>query len=270
MNSKRLLEKIAKNERIYGTLITSTAPSWLARVKTIGLDFVFIDTEHTPMDRVMLSFFCNAYKALEIAPLTRIPTPSPFDACMALDAGTNGILAPYIETAEQVRQLVGAVKYRPLKGRRLQDVLSGKVKLSSREEDFFKRFNEGNFLFVNIESVEAINNLDEILRVEGLDGIIIGPHDLSINLGVPEQYESREFKDAVMSVIGKAREHGVMVGNHFSFGIEPELEWAKNGMNIILHSADQTAFINTMREELNRFRALLGDPIYDSSGSVII
>jgi len=269
MTGKKLLEKMAKNERIYGTLITSTSPAWLARVKKIGLDFVFIDTEHTPMDRVTLSLFCNAYKALEIAPLTRIPSPSPYDACMALDAGSNGILGPYIENAEQVRQLVGAVKYRPLKGKRLQDVLHDRIELSFKEKEFFKRFNEGNFLFVNIESVEAMNNLDEILAVDGLDGIVIGPQDLSINLGVPEQYDSEEFLSAVKYIIDKALFHKKMVGNHFSFDIDYELEWAKSGMNIILHSQDQVIFVNNMREELNRFRSLLGDPLIDSNGNII-
>jgi 4-hydroxy-2-oxoheptanedioate aldolase len=269
MTGKQLLEKMSKSERIYGTLITSTSPAWLARVKKIGLDFVFIDTEHTPMDRITLSLFCNAYKALEIAPLTRIPTPSPFDACMALDAGSNGILGPYIENVEQVLQLVGAVKYRPLKGKRLQDVLHGNIQLSEQEIEFFKNFNAGNFLFVNIESVEAMNNLDDILDVPGLDGIVIGPQDLSINLGVPEQYDSKEFLDAVDYIIDKALSHGKMVGNHFSFDINHEFEWAKRGMNIILHTQDQVVFVNNMRNELNQFRSLLGDPTYDSNGNIV-
>ena len=150
MTGVQILEKLNKRERIYGTLITSTSPAWLPRIGKIGLDFVFIDTEHTPMDRSMLSLYCNAYKAMGIAPLTRIPTPSPYDACIALDAGSNGILGPYIESVEQVIQLVGAVKYRPLKGKRLQDVLHERIILSKEEEDFFKKFNEGNFLFINI------------------------------------------------------------------------------------------------------------------------
>lgn len=270
MTGVQLLEKLEKRERVYGTLITSTSPAWIRRFKSIGLDFVFIDTEHTPMDRSMLSLYCNMYKAMQIAPLTRIPTPSPFDACIALDAGSSGILGPYIEEAEQVRQLVGAVKYRPLKGKRLQDVLHGRVVLSQQEKDFFRKYNEGNFLFVNIESVTAMENLDEILEVEGLDGIVIGPQDLSINLGVPEMYDTKEFLDAVDFIIDKAKKHNKSVGNHFSAGIEPELKWAQNGMNIILHTQDQVIFANTIRAELNQFRALLGDPIIDNNGNPII
>jgi len=270
MTGVQLIERLSNRQRVYGTLITSTSPAWIRRFKSIGLDFVFIDTEHTPMDRSMLALYCNIYKALEIAPMTRIPTPSPYDACIALDAGSNGILGPYIENAEQVRQLVGAVKYRPLKGKRLQDVLYGRIELSEKEKDFFKTYNEGNFLFVNIESVEAMENLDEILSVEGLDGIVIGPQDLSINLGVPEMYDTKEFLEAVDYIIAKAIEHNKSVGNHFSMGIAPELEWAKKGMNIILHSQDQVIFANNIRSELNQFRELLGDPIIDSSGRPII
>ena len=270
MTGVQLLEKLSKRERIYGTLITSTSPAWIRRFKSIGLDFVFIDTEHTPMDRSMLALYCNVYKALDIAPMTRIPTPSPYDACIALDAGSNGILGPYIEDVEQVLQLVGAVKYRPLKGKRLQDVLHEEVVLSDIENDFFSKYNEGNFLFVNIESVTAMNNLDEILKVKGLDGIVIGPQDLSINLGVPEMYDSKEFLEAVDYIIAKAKEHNKSVGNHFSAGIEFGLRWAQNGMNIILHTQDQVVFANNIRAELNQFRALLGDPLIDNNGNQII
>ncbi|MCL1831191.1 MAG: aldolase/citrate lyase family protein [Oscillospiraceae bacterium] len=270
MTGVQLLEKLAKRERIYGTLITSTSPAWIRRFKSIGLDFVFIDTEHTPMDRSILSLYCNVYKALEIAPMTRIPTPSPYDACIAIDAGSNGVLGPYIEEAEQVIQLVGAVKYRPLKGQRLQDVLHGYIKLTQVETEFFNQYNRGNFLFVNIESTKAMDNLDEILSVEGLDGIVIGPQDLSISLGVPEIYDSKEFLEAVDFIIAKAKEHGKSVGNHFSAGITPELEWAKNGMNIILHSQDQVIFTNYIRDELNQFRALMGDPLIDLNGNPIL
>ena len=270
MTGVQLLEKLNKRERVYGTLITSTSPAWIRRFRSIGLDFVFIDTEHTPMDRSMLALYCNVYKAMGIAPLTRIPTPSPYDASIALDAGSNGILGPYIEEAEQVRQLVGAVKYRPLKGKRLQDLLCGRITLSPQEKDFFAKYNEGNFLFANIESVAAMENLDDILEVEGLDGIIIGPQDLSINLGVPEIYDSREFLEAVDFIIAKAKEHNKSVGNHFSAGIAPELIWAGKGMNIILHTQDQVVFTNNIRDELNQFRALMGDPLIDNNGDPII
>lgn len=270
MNGRLLREKMRKGERIYGTLMTSNSPSWLSQVRNIGLDFVFIDSEHTPMDRIQLSWLCQAYKALDIAPMTRIPSPDPFEACMALDAGSNGILAPYIETVEQVEALVGAVRYRPLKGKRLQDVLKGKVQLSRAEREYLENFNAGNFLLVNIESGAAVENLDSLLEVEGLDGIVIGPHDLSINLGIPEGFGTKLFEDTVLLIIRKALEHGKMVGNHYSFGIGPELEWAKAGMNIILHSIDLTAAVTTLRSELNQFREVLGEPPFQAGGKAVL
>ena len=266
MDGKNLIQRMAKGQRIYGTLITSTMPAWLPKVPDIGLDFVFIDTEHIPLDRNMLSFLCHNYNALRIAPLVRIPSPDPFEACKALDAGASGILAPYIESAAQVRQMVGAVKYRPLKGKRLDELLNGKLNLSAGETEFFKKYNEGRFLLANIESVEAINNLDEILSIPELDGIIIGPHDLSISLGIPEQYGHKLFDETVCSIIRKALEYKKPVGNHFSFGIEHELRWAKEGMNIILHSIDYAAFISTMRDELNLFRKTVVEPLFTPGG----
>ena len=268
MNGEQLVACMEKGERIYGTMMSSTVPTWFSAISTVGLDFVFIDTEHMPLDRGMLSFLCHNYNALGIAPLVRIPSPDPFEACKALDAGACGILAPYIETPEQVRQLIGAVKYRPLKGNRLQRVLSGDAVLSKKESDYFKSHNSGRFLLVNIESSEAINNLDSILEIPELSGVVIGPHDLSINLGVPEEYTCKIFTEAVSLIIRKALEYKKSVGNHFSFGIEQEIGWAKEGMNIILHSIDYIAFMNTMRDELNFIRKSLGEPLFAGAAAL--
>jgi 4-hydroxy-2-oxoheptanedioate aldolase len=72
--------------------------------KSTGLDFVFIDTEHIPIDRVTLSWMCQAYRLADLAPMVRIPEPDAYQACMALDGGASGIVAPYVETAEQARR----------------------------------------------------------------------------------------------------------------------------------------------------------------------
>lgn len=271
MDAVSLLRKIHAGDRVYGTLVTSISPSWLDKVRSTGIDFVFIDTEHIPMDRITLCYLCQAYNALELAPLTRIPSPDPFEATMALDAGSKGILAPYIETVEQVRALVGAVKYRPLKGERLRGVLDGSVQLSDGERAYFEQYNRGHFLFINIESAEALARLDALLDVPGLDGVIIGPHDLSINLGVPEQYDAPVFRDAVARVIERTLAHGKAVGNHYSFGIDPELEWVRMGMNVVLHSIDVVTFTNTMRAELNQIRLAVGEaPFVPDAGPITV
>src|SRR5690606_34627793 len=108
---------------------------------------------------------------------------------------------PYVESVEEVRALRGATKLRNLKGAQLQAILRGEMQPSAVMTDYLTRFNENNVMIVNIESIPALDALDQILAVPDVDALLIGPHDLSVNLGVPEQYDSREFKEAVSLVI---------------------------------------------------------------------
>jgi 4-hydroxy-2-oxoheptanedioate aldolase len=101
--------------------------------------------------------------------------------------------------------------------------------------------------------------LDEILAEPGLDAVLVGPHDLSINLDVPEQYDHPDFMAAISTIISKARAAGVGAGIHFSTGIEKEIRWAKEGANLIMHSSDTVAVLQTLHKDFKRFRDELGD-----------
>ena len=114
-------------------------------------------------------------------------------------------------------------------------------------------------LILNIESVPALEALDEILAVEGVDAILIGPHDLTSSLGVPEQYDHPAFVKAVNDIICKARERNVGAGIHVIFPemLEQEIQWAKLGANLIMHSADIIAFQRGMAREIDCIRQSL-------------
>lgn len=259
MSVKAFLDRLKKGERLYGTAILSPSALWPPAVKSTGVDFVFIDTEHIPLDRTILSQMCVAYKGFGLPPLVRIPYPDLQEAREALDGGASGILVPYVESPEQVRELVGATKLRPLKGERLQEALQNRDVLEPELKDYLRDWNKENFLMVNIESVPAIERLDRILAEPGLDGIIVGPHDLSLSLGLPEQYHDPRFEDAVRHVITTAREKGLSVGIHFSREAELQIQWAKAGANIIMHSSDIALFQQRLREDVTAIRYALGD-----------
>src|SRR5277367_4121726 len=121
MSPAEFKARLRAGQNLYGTLIVSTSPRYPAEVVKVGFDFVFIDTEHIAIDRSLLSWMCQTYRGYGLTPVVRIPAPDPYQACMAMDGGACGLIAPYIETAAQARALVGAVKYRPLKGRKLEE-----------------------------------------------------------------------------------------------------------------------------------------------------
>jgi len=259
MDAAEFIDRLKKGKRLYGTAVLSPSPLWPSAVKRTGADFVFIDTEHAPFDRTVLAQMCLAYKGYGLPPLVRIPSPDPHEARKVLDGGACGVLAPYIESPEQVRELVGATKLRPLKGERLREALQKQDSLESELKDYLRDYNKENFLMINIESVPAIERLDQILAEPGLDGVIVGPHDLSLSLGLPEQYHDSRFEDAVRQIISKAREKGLSVGIHFPQEAELQIKWAKAGANIILHSSDVALFQQKLKEDIKAIRCALRD-----------
>ncbi len=234
---------------------------WPKAVASLGLDFVFIDTEHIPIGRETLAWMCQTYRTLGLAPVVRIPSPDPFEATKVLDGGASGVIAPYVETAEKVRQLVGAVKLRPLKGDKLQRALTENASLEPELAAYLDHHNQDYALIVNIESVPALDALDDILAVDGLDAVLVGPHDLSCSLGVPEQYDHPRFTSAVEDIIKRARARGVGVGVHafYDGGLEQEIAWAKLGANLIVHSADILAFKHAVQRELGIIKRAFGE-----------
>ena len=181
--------------------------------------------------------FNHAYAGKGLIPVVRIPSPDPYRACMALDGGAKGIVAPYIETINEVQQLRGAIKLRPLKGRKLSDYLDGKRELEPE-----------------------------------LDAVLIGPHDLSCNLGVPEQYDHPKFKAAVEDIITRARKACIGAGIHVFYGdsVKHELEWIEKGANLILHSGDIVRFAQIIQYDILMLRDAAGINKDKSSVSVNI
>jgi 4-hydroxy-2-oxoheptanedioate aldolase len=218
---------------------------------------VFIDTEHTPHDRNTLSWMCTSYAALNLAPVVRIPAPDPYQAAMALDGGASGVIAPYIESVEQVKALGGAVKYGPLKGDRLQNFLDGAA-LEPELDSYLRQRNANYVLIINIESVPAMQRLDEILSLPYVDAVLIGPHDLSCSLGIPEQWEHPEQEKAIRQIITSARAHDKGIGIHHNF-LHQEIEWVKAGANLVMHSSDISAFNRALTQEFKSIREAIQD-----------
>ncbi len=258
MTGRDIIKNLHEGRRVYSSAMVSTSPLWPNLVKAASVDFVFVDTEHTPIDRQTLSWICQTYTALGVPPVVRIPCNDPFEACKALDGGAGGVIGPYVETADQVRGLVGAVKWRPLKGKRLDDAVRDPNSLEPELRDYLEKRNGDKILIVNIESVPAIQNLHDICSVPGLDSVLIGPHDLSCSLGIPEQYDHPRFDEATRTIFRIAREHNVGAGIHFWLGLEQEITWSKAGGNLVMHSSDVATFSRTLKNEIEHLRKALG------------
>ncbi len=270
MNQNSLAGKISAGKIVYGTCISSAAPLWGKAARIAGLDFVFLDTEHIPLERMEVAALCQLYSAMGIAPIVRIPSPDPFRACQMLDAGATGVVAPYIEMVEQVQEMVGAIKYRPLKGKRLQKALQNPLTVEDELKQYLENYNRDKLCIINIESIPAVENLDNLLKVPGLDGVFIGPHDLSVNMGLPEMYDHPDFEREVETIIRKCREHRIAVGIHFSESPDRQVKWVKAGANIVVHSSDIAIFSQKLAVDIGFIRKNANDEGEISTEKIII
>lgn len=271
MNGQEIIRAFRNGDYVYGTAILSPSTLWPRMVASTGVDMVFIDTEHVPLNRETVSSMCHVYRGLNLAPVVRIPSPDPYQACMVLDGGAMGIIAPYVETADQVQKLAGAVKYKPVKGEKLNSLLEGKQPFEPGLADYISHQNGENVLIVNIESVPAIKALDDILSVNGLDAVLIGPHDLSCSLGIPEQYQHPLFKKTVDTIIKKARARKIGAGIHTwdAVGFDQEILWAKTGANFIMHSSDILLFRDALKNDIQKLKQSLGGTVMKKSEILI-
>jgi 4-hydroxy-2-oxoheptanedioate aldolase len=245
---------------VYATAVIAPGPHYPEAIKEAGADFVFIDSEHNPLGRETLAWMCLAFSALNVPPVVRIPSPDPHEAAKILDGGNGGgIIGPYIETVEQVRGLAGVARWRPLKGQRLQEVLRDPSTLEPELRTYLESRNEDTILILTIESEPAVQNLDELLAVPGVDAVLIGPYDLSCSLGIPHQYDHPRFDEAVRMVFRKARVNHVGAGVHLFPGIQQEIAWVRAGGNLIMHSSDITTFRQLLAANLAALRSALGD-----------
>jgi 2-keto-3-deoxy-L-rhamnonate aldolase RhmA len=265
-----LKQKLIKSKKVFGTCITTDAPRWPNLVAAANLDFVFIDTEHIAIDRAQLSKMCHSYQSLGLTPIVRIPKPDPYRASQVIDDGAIGVIAPYLEKVEEIKDLIGATKLRPLKGKKLRDILSEKSTTTPKMQSYLDKYNLGIMCIANIESVPAVEKLDELLSIDGLDGVFIGPHDLSINMGIPEQYDHPEFIETVKYIIERSREHTLGVGIHFSLEPERQLYWINEGVNIVIHSSDMALFSQKLRADMSILQSKTGNVVdADNSDSLL-
>jgi 2-keto-3-deoxy-L-rhamnonate aldolase RhmA len=258
MLGRELKQTLQTGGRVYGINLEGYGqPRWPKFFADMGqIDYVFMDSEHSPNNRETIAWAAQCYASYGIAPLLRIPTISPSQAAMGLDAGAHGIIVPYVETLDQVKQMVGAVKYRPLKGQALQTALDTGVFPSEATRDYLPTFNPDAFLVIMIESQAGIDNLDEMLAFGGVDAVLVGPHDMTISLGVPEGYHDAAFVGSMEQIIATCHRHNVGVGMHLMFGtLEQATEWVAKGITFVSIRGDTLYVAHGAQGDITHIKA---------------
>jgi 4-hydroxy-2-oxoheptanedioate aldolase len=210
-----LREKLENGGIVFGTMLSlSRNPRWGRIIGQLKFDYVIIDNEHSAYSRGEVADLIAVINATDTTPIIRVPIPSSHYVTMALDAGAHGILAPYCETVEEVKEVVGAAKWRPLKGALVERVMETGEFPSDASKAYLQRVNRNSVVMIGIESVPAANNLEAILDVEGIDVVFVGPNDMSISMGIPDQYDHPEFEDMLRFVIRTCDARNIPVAIH--------------------------------------------------------
>jgi len=224
MDNNRLLDKLGHSQKLVGFFFNSGATVSLEVLGQLGFDFAVIDAEHCPYDFKQIEDFIRAAECRGLVPIVRTVDCSRNYILKTLDLGAMGLFLPFIKTADEVRQAVRYAKYPPVGERGLghgHKVAYGRdpIVLTGRAEDYLEWANTNTLVIPQCETVEAAQNIEEILAVEGVAGIFIGPYDLSISTGMPCQFDNPPFKDTVERVRAACVKAGKFV---LTMGMTPE------------------------------------------------
>lgn len=237
-----LRKRILAGECVYGMMIRLARDPGAACVfAAAGYDFCFIDMEHGCYNMETVADLIRGAKSAGIAPLIRVPRLETFFISRVLDAGAEGVMVPMVSTKDEAEAIVRFGRYAPL-GQRGLGAQIGMTDFQPRPAArIMKEANENTLLIAQIETKEAVKNIDEILSVEGIDVGLIGPNDLSVSLGIPDQLSSEIIQEAIGKVVESARKHRKASGIHIG-SIDAIKKWRAKGMTVLACSTD-TAFM---------------------------
>jgi len=237
--TKRLLRE---GKTAIGGWVCSSDPAIAELMADCGFDFVVIDTEHAPQTLLGVQAHLMALKDTQATPVVRAVWNDFVVVKQLLDLGAEGIVFPWVSSAEHAKQAVASTRYPP-RGIRGWGP-RGAMRRADNQQDYFQHADENVLVLCQIETQEAMANLDAIARVEGVDALMIGPADLSIALGVPLDWDCETFVQAVRTVRKAADAAGIAFGVITS-GVPLAKRWTAEGARMIIAGAD-VAFLKMM------------------------
>ena len=229
---------LAKGEAVTGCFVAELRQPTVATLLALGgLDFFLIDNEHGQWTCDRIAEVCTSARHAGITPFVRVPDYSYAQIAQSLDAGAQGLILPRIETAAQCRDIIQIARYPPA-GKRGN--ATNRVYCDFRVGPVMEAMAEHNaqtLLIFQVETKECLDSLDDILSIDGVDGVLVGPNDLSISLGVPGQVTGEVMVAAFQRVLDKCREHKVIPGCHIN-DTNLAAQWASKGYRFVSSSAD--------------------------------
>lgn len=257
MRRNSVKHALEEGKTVVGTMITEfRTPEVVRMIAAVGFDFVFIDTEHSQFTLETVVDMIRAAKSTNLTCLVRVPDLEYHLIARTLDAGAEGILIPRVETKEEVEALVKYAKYPPWgeRGFGARSIITDYESVSVKER--VQILNEESMIVIQIESKEAINNIDALLSVKGVDAALIGPNDLSISLGIPGEFSNPLQVQYILKMVEKCERYGIASGIHFR-DLKTLLYWKDHGMRLLTFSTDANLLLSAAKEAVSEIRKYL-------------
>jgi 2-dehydro-3-deoxyglucarate aldolase/4-hydroxy-2-oxoheptanedioate aldolase len=227
-----------------------SSPNILRVLKVAGIAFFIVDAEHGAFDLSQVSALCGMANGLGLPIFVRVPGLERDFTQKSLDAGADGIVFPMVSTPEEARLAVRLTKYPPLGARGASAMRPHSEYAPGKLVDYMARANERVKTFVQIETAAGVSNAASIAAIPGLDALLIGPNDLSIDLGHPGDSDAPALREAVRKVIRSAADAGKPSGiitSNVDF-----IRWCrKEGMTILSCNSEVGLLLNGARAMLN-------------------
>ena len=238
MNASKLRRTLKSGGHVFGCMLSQMASTrFESTLAGSTIDYAIIDSEHGSRDRAEIQQLCGMLRRADVTPVVRVPIPKSEWVAMALDAGTAGVLVPYCETVEEVQAVVATAHWHPLKGDYLRRAVEENKLPSPETKKYLQNRRKESFVIIGIESEPAYRNLDAILDVKGIEGIFIGPNDMSTSLGVPDDYANPKYLKVIEDIIKRCAARRIPVMVHQQT-IETSTRAIRLGARFILHASD--------------------------------
>ncbi len=226
-------QRLKSGERLLGTLISLNSSEVAEMLASLGFDWFFLDNEHSPLEALELQGIMRAAGSTPC--IVRVSHSAEVPIKKALDSGAAGIIAPMVNSAEQAAQVVSWAKYPPVGTR---GVGIGRAHgYGLKFQEYVARANDEVAVIVQCEHIDAVNDIDRIVRVPGVDAVLIGPYDLSASMGRLGQVTQPEVVAAIDRVTAACRAANVPLGI-FGLSAQAVQPYIERGYTLIVAGVD--------------------------------
>ena len=242
-------KRLRSNEILIGTLVSLPSAEICELLANIGYDWLFIDAEHGAFNPQQAQAMLQA--AAPTPCLIRVPSDETIWLKKALDIGAAGVIVPQVHTADQAREIISHCKYTP-DGKR--GIGIGRAHKYGIDFDrYIKYANQETAVVLQAESSEAVDNINDIVNLKGIDAILIGPYDLSASLGKPGEIDHPVVQAAINKIIKTCQNAKLAMG---FFGVTPEsvLPYKQKGFTLLTIGMDTAFLINAAQEMLSKMK----------------